>query len=130
MVELKDLSNSSREVVKLEFTDRQCKEWFNMKDEKQVPVFFVNNLNMFNYRVVLPIYKKVNPFELQSYEAKGTAFYYIKGIEAFRKHYLNRKFTLAFRQYKGERAKLKQHTHAYNIVNIDKNWYHAIVYSE
>jgi hypothetical protein len=68
-VELRDLSNSSKEVVKLEFTDRQCKEWFRLKEEKQVPVFFVNNLNMFHEKIVLPIYKKVAT--LRTLELRG-----------------------------------------------------------
>jgi hypothetical protein len=129
-VELRDLSNSSKEVVKLEFTDRQCKEWFRLKEEKQVPVFFVNNLNMFHEKIVLPIYKKVAPSELSSYEAKGIAFYYIKGLELIRRYILNRKFNVAFKQYKAERTKLGLLTKAYNVINIDNNWYHAIVYKK
>jgi hypothetical protein len=100
-VELRDLSNSSKEVVKLEFTDRQCKEWFRLKEEKQVPVFFVNNLNMFHEKIVLPIYKKVAPSELSSYEAKGIAFYYIKGLELIRRYILNRKFNRRLQAVQG-----------------------------
>lgn len=128
IIELKNLSNSADQKPTIEFSEAQVRSLFGLKEEEEICRFFAKKLNMYNDCVILPVVKKMDLTEILEFEKRRIVFYYSKALDLIQRYLANRKFLVAFNRYKRELEKIGEDKILKQAVNLENNWYHAVVY--
>ena len=138
IVELKNLSNASEKKISFIFTEAHCRTYFGTRDDADVARYITRKLNMYMPQVegseiaeknaILPIVKSMEKAELREWESKGITFYHQRALELIQKYIMNRQFLLAFKKYKRGVKELESQTILRQAINLENNWYHAVVY--
>lgn len=127
-IELKNLSNSVDAKINIRFSEAEVRSLFGLKEDTEICHFMANKLHMYDGNIILPVKKKMHLSELVEYEKKHVVFYYRKALDLIHRYLSNRKFLQAFNRYKREMARLGKHKILRQAVNLENNWYHAVVY--
>ena len=128
VIEIKNLSNASIDKKYLTFTEDECRDYFNSKDDKELTQYLGRKMSIMDGYVVLPIVMRMHLSQVKEWESQQVIFYYDKALQLIHNYIFNRKFLKAYRSHREFLLERRTDIILKKAICVDNIWYQAVVY--